>query len=323
MVHASRIAIGEDAGGSDQPGLKRYAVLSVVAALVTISLKGTAYWITGSVGLLSDALESMVNLVAATIALFALVVAARPADEEHAYGHTKVEYFASGFEGALILFAAATIGFAAIGRLVHPQPVVMVGVGLVLVLIATAVNFAVARLLLQAGKRHDSIVLEANARHLMTDVWTSGAVMLGVALTGVTGWLRLDPILGLLVAANIVGIGWSLLRRSALGLLDTAVDEETRERIVSTLRGFETGGVHFHALRTRQAGTRRFVSFHILVPGEWTVQRGHDLLEQIEEAVRDVVPNSTVFTHLEPIEDPLSWDDLRLERRAGRPSPPG
>jgi cation diffusion facilitator family transporter len=305
------------------PDLRRYAILSVVAAILTISLKGLAYWITGSVGFLSDALESVVNLVAATIALFALVVAARPADEEHAYGNTKVEYFASGFEGALILIAAGTIGYTAVGRLIEPQPVTDVGIGLVLVLIATAINFAVARLLLNAGRHHGSIVLEADARHLLTDVWTSGVVMAGVAITALTGWMRLDPILALLVAVNIVRIGWSLVRRSVLGLIDTALNEETRERIVATLRSFEPAGVQFHALRTRQAGTRRFVSFHILVPGDWTVQRGHDLLEQIEQAVRDQVPNSTVFTHLEPLEDPLSWEDERLERRPARKYPPG
>jgi cation diffusion facilitator family transporter len=303
------------------PSLQRYAAVSIVAALVTIALKATAYSITGSVGLLSDALESVVNLMGASFALGALIVAARPADEDHAYGHTKVEYFASGFEGALILVAAGTIVYTSVGRLLDPQPVVAVPQGIALVVVAAFVNLLVARLLLSAGQRYDSIVLEADARHLVADVWTSAVVVVGVGLTAATGWQRLDPILGLLVAANIVRIGWDLLRRSALGLLDTSLPEAVRTRILATLREFEPAGVQFHALRTRQAGTRRFISFHILVPGEWSVQRGHDLLENIEEAVRDAVPNSTVFTHLEPLEDPLSWEDLRLERPPRTRSP--
>jgi cation diffusion facilitator family transporter len=299
------------------PTLQRYAAVSIVAALVTIALKGAAYGITGSVGLLSDALESVVNLVGASIALGALIVAAWPADEDHAYGHTKVEYFASGFEGALILVAAGTIGYTAVGRLVDPQPVEAVPQGLALVVIATFVNLLVARVLLSAGQRYGSIVLEADARHLLADVWTSAVVVVGVAISAITGWQRLDPILALLVAANIVRIGWDLVRRSTLGLLDTSLPEPIRAAILAKLREFEPRGVQFHALRTRQAGTRRFISFHILVPGEWSVQRGHDLLETIEQAVRDVVPHSTVFTHLEPLEDPISWEDLRLERQPG------
>jgi cation diffusion facilitator family transporter len=298
----------------EQPTLQRYAAISILAAVVTIGMKGGAYLLTGSVGLLSDALESLVNLLAAITALGALIVAARPADEDHAYGHTKVEYFASGFEGALILFAAITIAVAAAGRLLEPQPVEAAVPGLAIVLVASLINFGVARVLMRAGRRHGSIVLEANASHLMTDVWTSAGVIAGVGIAATTGWLWLDPLIALLVAVNIVRIGVGLLRRSALGLLDTGLPEPTREAIAAILRSYESRGVQFHALRTRQAGTRRFISFHILVPGNWTVQRGHDLLEQIESEVRRAVPYSTVFTHLEPLEDPLSWDDLRLER---------
>lgn len=296
------------------PSLKRYAVLSIVAALVTIGLKTGAYLLTGSVGLLSDALESLVNLAAAITALVALAVAARPADEDHAYGHTKAEYFASGFEGALIVVAAATIAFTSVQRLLDPQPLEAVGVGLLMSVVASAVNLGVARVLLVAGRRYDSIVLEADARHLLSDVWTSAAVVSGVAAVGMTGWTWLDPLLALGVALNIVRIGVDLLRRSALGLLDTALPEPLRARIVEILREYESQGVQYHAVRTRQAGVRRFVSFHVLVPGDWTVQRGHDLLERIEEHVRSAVPNSTVFTHLEPIEDPVSWDDTPLDR---------
>jgi cation diffusion facilitator family transporter len=299
----------------DPPSLMRYAAISIFAALVTIAMKGGAYWMTGSVGLLSDALESLVNLLAALVALGALAFAERPEDDEHAYGHTKVEYFASGFEGALILVAAVTIAVTAGLRLLDPQPVEAVGIGLAIVLVASLLNLVVARVLMRAGRRYGSIVLEADAQHLMSDVWTSAAVIVGVGIAATTGWYWLDPVLALLVAVNIVRIGFDLLRRSASGLLDTSLPGRERESIVAVLRGFEGEGVQFHALRTRQAGSRRFVSFHILVPGEWSVQRGHDLLEQIEDRVREVLPNSSVFTHLEPLEDPISWEDTRLERR--------
>lgn len=298
----------------ERPSLKRYALISIIAALVTIGLKGSAYLLTGSVGLLSDALESLVNLAAAVVALAALSIAERPEDDEHTYGHTKAEYLASGFEGALILVAAVSIGVTAIPRLFDPQPIEAVGLGLAIMFVATVINLAVAQVILRAGLRYNSITLEANAHHLMTDVWTSAGVMAGVGIAATTGWVRLDPVIALLVALNIVRIGVDLLRRSALGLLDTALPEPTRRVITDVLDSYERQGVQFHALRTRDAGARRFISFHILVPGEWTVQRGHDLLEEIEEKVRAAVPGSSVFTHLEPLEDPTSWQDLRLER---------
>lgn len=292
--------------------LKRYAWLSIGAALATIALKGGAYVITDSVGLLSDAVESLVNLLAAIIALYALSVAERPADEDHAYGHSKAEYFSSGFEGALVLVAAAGIVVAAVARLLDPADIENVPLGIGITLVASAINFAVARVLIGAGQRNDSIALEADARHLMTDVWTSIVVILGVIAVGSTGLHWLDPLVALAVAANIMRIGLQLLRRSALGLLDTGLPERDREHIRSILDSYEAHGVHYHALRTRQAGARRFVSFHILVPGDWTVQRGHDLLETIEEEVRRSLGHCTVFTHLEPIEDPVSWADERL-----------
>lgn len=302
---------------SDRPGLKRYALISILAALVTIALKGGAYFLTGSVGLLSDALESLVNLLAAVAALGALWLAAQPADEEHAYGHTKAEYLSSGFEGALVLVAAVSIGYTSVRRLLEPQPLVDLDLGVAISAVASVLNFVVARVLAHAGRRFDSIALEADARHLMTDVWTSLGVIVGVGTAALTGWDWLDPIIALVVALNIVRIGVDLLHRSALGLLDTALPAPERQAIAEILTAEENKGVQFHALRTRQAGARRFVSLHILVPGEWTVQRGHDLLEEIEERIRAVVPNSTVFTHLEPIEDPLSWEDTRLERGLG------
>ncbi|MGH7498932.1 MAG: cation diffusion facilitator family transporter [Gemmatimonadales bacterium] len=296
------------------PRIIRYAILSVAAALVTIALKGSAYLLTGSIGLLSDALESLVNLIAAVVALFALSVAARPADEEHAYGHTKAEYFSSGFEGALILIAAASIIVTAGQRLFDPLPIHNPALGLAISAVATVVNFAVARVLFRAGQRFESIALEADAQHLMSDVWTSIGVIVGVGAAAASGWHRLDAIVAIVVAANVLRSGVALVHRSMLGLLDTALPEDIRQKITDILEARAADGVRYHALRTRQAGARRFISFHILVPGEWSVQKGHDLLEEIEEQVRAAVPHSSVDTHLEPIEDPVSWKDLRLER---------
>ena len=298
----------------EQVNLTRFAWFSIAAALATIALKATAYYITGSVGLLSDALESVVNLAAALMALAMLVVAARPPDEMHAYGYSKAEYFSSGVEGALITVAAASIVWAAIPRLITPRPLEQVSMGLALSVLAAALNFATARLLLQAGKRYRSITLEADAYHLMTDVWTSAGVVAGVGLVAVTGWTRLDPLIALAVAANILRIGVQLLRRSVLGLLDITLAPEDQEAIRQVLRRYEQKGIHFHALRTRHAGRRSFISFHVLVPGQWTVQRGHDLLEEVEREIRSAVPGATVFTHLEPIEDPAAWQDLTLDR---------
>jgi cation diffusion facilitator family transporter len=294
--------------------LKRYAWLSIGAAVATIVLKGLAWWLTGSVGLLSDAFESLVNLAGAMMALAMLTVAAQPEDNNHAYGHTKAEYFSSGFEGLLILLAAIAIGVTAIERLLHPQAIEQVGVGLLVSGLASAINFVTARILLSAGQQYRSITLEADAHHLMTDVWTSAGVIAGVALVGLTGWLWLDPVLALLVAANIVWTGWRLLQRSADGLMDAALPPEQHQSAVKVLEAYRQQGIDYHALRTRQSGMRSFVEVHVLVPGTWTVQRGHDLLEKLEADIRDALPHTTVFTHLEPIEDPASHDDIQLDR---------
>ena len=298
------------------PSLTRYAWLSIGAALATMALKAGAYWVTGSVGLLSDAMESLVNLAAAIVALIALTVAVRPPDEEHAYGHGKVEYFSSGFEGALILVAAGTIAYAAVQRLINPQPLEQVGLGLAISVVASAINFVVATILMRAGKKHHSITLEADAQHLMTDVWTSIGVIVGVAAVALTGWERLDPIIALLVAANIVWSGFQLLRRSALGLIDTGLLPEDMDKIEDVLNQYRIKDIKFHALRTRQAGMRRFVSVHVLVPGAWTVLDGHHLAEEIENDLRGALGGATIFTHIEPLEDPSSWDDTQLDRAA-------
>ncbi|QHG18513.1 cation diffusion facilitator family transporter [Nostoc sp. ATCC 53789] len=298
--------------------VRSYAFLSIGAAVVTIALKFGAYLLTGSIGLLSDAIESCVNLAAALIALWAVTYAAKPADAEHTFGHSKAEYFSSGAEGALIIVAAISIGVEAWGRLLHPEAIAQVGLGLALSMLATAVNGGVAFVLLKAGRRLRSITLRADAHHLFTDVWTSGGVIVGIFLVQVTGWLVLDPIIALLVAVNIVWTGFSLLRESFFGLLDTALPIEEIETIRVILSKYERQGIQFHAMRSRIAGTRRFISFHVLVPGVWTVQQGHDLCEAIELSIIQALPKSSITTHLEPLEDPVSWDDQELERTSNQ-----
>ncbi len=292
-----------------------YAVLSIAAAVLTISLKLGAYLLTGSVGLFSDAAESVVNLVAALAALWALLYAARPPDEEHAFGHDKAEYFSSGLESALILLAAGWIGVTAWDRLADPQPLQNVAIGLTVTLVATAINGGVALVILRAGKRLRSITLRADAQHLFTDVWTSLGVVLGIATVQLTGWLVLDPLIALVVAANILWTGVRLLRDTAQGLLDRTLPPEDQVTISGVLSGYEKRGIRFHALRTRASGPRRFISMHVLVPGEWTVQRGHDLSEKIERDLAAVLPQSTYFIHIEPSEDPVSFADQTLDRR--------
>lgn len=302
--------------------LTRFAWLSIAAALVTIALKSAAYLITGSVGLLSDAVESLVNLVGGIMALIMLTIAARPADEDHAYGHGKAEYFSSGLEGGLILVAAVSIGVAAVMRLITPKPLQELGVGLIVSLAAAVVNLVVALLILRAGRKHNSITLEANAHHLLTDVWTSVGVLAGVGLVALTGWQWLDPIVALLVAANIVWAGAKIVRQSVGGLMDTMLSPQELAAVRSVFQIYEKDGVQFHALRTRQAGSRKFVSVHVLVPGDWTVQRGHQLLERIEADIRRTVSDAVVFTHLESLDDPASWDDQTLERKQPAKSQP-
>jgi cation diffusion facilitator family transporter len=294
--------------------LKRYAWLSISAALATILLKGLAWWLTGSVGLLSDALESFVNLAGALMALAMLSVAASPPDEDHSYGHGKAEYFSSAFEGFLILLAALGIGYAAVERLLNPQPLEAVGVGLAVSVVASVINFATARILMKVGRKYRSITLEADAHHLFTDVWTSVGVIVGVGLVWLTGWLWLDPVIALLVAVNIVWTGWHLLNRSAAGLMDVSIAPQELSAIQTILDGYRAQGLDFHALRTRQAGSRAFVTLHVLVPGTWSVQEGHDWLERIEADIRRAVANCNVTTHLEPQEDPVSHYDLELDR---------
>jgi len=294
--------------------LVAYAWISIAAALATICLKGAAYWLTGSVGLLSDALESLVNLAGALMALTMIKIAARPPDEEHAYGYTKAEYFSSGFEGGMIFLAAIAIGVAAMQRLLSPHALEQLGVGMAVSAAATAVNLVVGQLLIRVGRRRNSIALEADGHHLMTDVWTSVGVIIALLAVLATDWQWLDPLIGIAVALNILWVGYKLLKRSALGLLDRALPADQRGAIHEVLTRYGELGAQFHALRTRQAAGRSFVSVHVLVPGAWTVQHGHDLVEQIERDIREVVRHAVVFTHLEPVEDPASFLDEEFDR---------
>jgi cation diffusion facilitator family transporter len=295
--------------------LERYALLSIAAAVATIILKGLAWWVTGSVGLLSDALESFVNLAAAVLALSMLRLAATPPDKDHPYGFSKAEYLAAGVEGALIVLAAAGILYTALPRLIAPAPLETPGVGLTLSVAASIINLLVARVLIAAGHEHHSITLEADGRHLMTDVWTSAGVIVGVGLVYLTGWLRLDPLLALAVAVHIVWTGVGLMRRSVAGLLDAAISHDEQNELTRLFTEYaKRYGVSFHALRTRQAGRRRFVSFHLLVPDRWTVAKAHQLSEEIESRMRAMVPNASITTHIEPISDPASYDDQDLDR---------
>jgi cation diffusion facilitator family transporter len=274
-----------------------------------------AWWLTGSVGLLSDALESFVNLGAAFMALWMLRVAASPPDADFPYGFSKAEYFSAALEGALIVLAAGAIVYAAIPRLLRPEPLDAPLLGLGMTIVASLINLAVGTVLIRVGKRQHSITLEADGRHLMTDVWTSTGVIVGVALVYFTGWLRLDPLIALGVAAHIVWTGLGLMRRSVAGLLDAAIAAEDQQEVTKIFAEYTRRyGVRFHAFRTRRAGIRRFISFHLLVPDEWTVSQAHRLSEEIEERIRSLVENAGVFVHIEPISDPASYDDEHLDR---------
>ena len=292
--------------------LTRFAWLSIGTAVATIALKTAAYFLTGSVGLLSDALESLLNLITAFTALFVLIVAARPADDDHAYGHTKVEYFAAGLVGALILLASVTIAWTAIQRLLMPVPLQDLGPGIAVSLLAGVLNLGVSRLLSKAGRQFESLTLQSEAKHLMVDVWTSAGVILGVAAVWVTGWQLLDPLIAILVAGNILHSGWQLVSRAVHGLMDASLPIGEQDLIRAVLDKYSEAD--FHAVRTRQAGARRFVSMHILVPGNWSVAKAHELAEMVESDLRAALVRLHVSTHVEPREDPRSYADLELDR---------
>jgi cation diffusion facilitator family transporter len=299
----------------DRSTLTRYAWLSVAAAVLVLSLKLAAWKLTGSVGLLSDALETCTNLGGALMALLMLRLAAQPPDDGHAYGHSKAEYFSSGFEGMLIFIASGLIVVEAVPRLWAPQPLQRPDLGLGVAGLATVINFAVARVLARAGHRHHSISLDADARHLMADVWTTVGVILGLGLALLTGWVWLDPLVALAVAVNVLWEGYKLVGEAAAGLMDAAWPEHEQATLLAVLDEFRQTGVDFHAVRTRRSAARRFVSFHVLVPGAWSVKQGHDLVERLEQRLDERLPMVTAFTHLEPSDDPCSYGDEGLDRR--------
>ncbi|MGB8702630.1 MAG: cation diffusion facilitator family transporter [Thermosynechococcaceae cyanobacterium] len=288
---------------------RTYIALSIAAAIATMALKFYSFFLTNSIGLFSDAAESCVNLTAALFAMWALTVAARPPDYEHTFGHSKAEYFSSALEGILVLIAAFSIVVAAVPRFTHPQPLTQIDAGLLVSILAAAINGGVAFTLLRAGRRLRSITLRADAHHLLTDVWTSAGVVVGLILVKVTGWQILDPLMALAVAANICWVGYRLLKETANGLMDSALPAHEQSTIQDILDYYKNRGIEFHALRTRVAGSLNFVSFHVLVPGEWTIQQGHDLCEDIEHKIMQAIAHTHVTTHLEPIEDPVSWQD--------------
>lgn len=297
-----------------EKSLTRYAWLSVGAAVLTILLKTAAFALTGSVGLLSDAMEGFINLAAASVALVTLKVVEQPPDETHEYGHDKAEYFSSGIEGTLILVASAGILFTSLRRFLDPQPIEQAGIGLAIAVAASLINLVVGQVVLRAGKRYDSITLEADGQHLMADVWTSVAVVVGVSAAVLTGIERLDPLVAMLVGVKIGWEGVKIFRRSARGLMDVPIAPEEREKVEAILNARAVEDVRWHALRSRQAGGRRFVSVHILVPGEWSVQQGHDLAEELELEVAQAINRATLFTHIEPLDDPRAENDLGLDR---------
>ncbi|AXH97723.1 cation diffusion facilitator family transporter [Ornithinimicrobium avium] len=296
--------------------LTRFAWLSIAAAVATILLKGSAWYVTDSVGLLSDAAESTVNLVAAVVALVALRVALRPPDRNHNFGHSKAEYFSAAVEGVMIFVAAAVILMVSVQRFLDPAPLDNIGIGLAISVVASVINGSVAWVLLRAGKQHRSITLTADGKHLLTDVWTSVGVVVGVLLVWLTGWERLDPIIAFAVGINILVTGWGLIRTSTSGLMDASLPAEDNARIVGVIEtfiaGFEEDDVRFHAFRTRESGHRRFMEMHLLVPGDWTVKRGHDVAEDLTDALLAQYPDLRVNLHLEPVEDPRSYEDIGI-----------
>lgn len=295
--------------------LKKFVYLAIAAAVATIVLKFAAYLLTGSVGLFSDALESCVNLIAAVVALLMIRLAEKPADEEHVFGHYKAEYFSSAIEGGLIVLAAFSIIWSAIPRLIHPQPLENVGVGLLVAIGASGINLVVGMILIKNGRKNHSITLEADGKHLMTDVYTSVGVLLGIGLVKLSGWIILDSIVAIGVALNILWTGYQLMRRSASGLLDTGIPSAEREKIIQILESLKEENLDYHSVMTRQAGQRKFIALHVLMPAQWTIQEGHNKVEKIEKSIRDLFDSPvTVFTHQEPIGDENSFSDIGLDR---------
>jgi len=296
-----------------RPDLRKYAWLAIGTAVLTVLLKASAWAITGSVGLLSDAAESMVNLAAAIVALVMLTIAARPADDSHHFGHTKAEYFSAALEGIMVFVAAASIIYLGIDRLLNPRPLESLGIGLGISLTAAVLNGIVGRLLVKVGTRHRSITLRADGRHLLTDVYTSVGVVVGLGLAWLTGWNWMDPVIAILVGVHILVTGYRLIAESSAGLMDASLSPEDNARIQAILDAHtEKGRIEFHAVRTRESGARQFMEMHMLVPGDWSVQRGHDVMEDLVDEIVAQFPAMRVTGHLEPIADPRSYEDMIL-----------
>lgn len=298
------------------PSLKRFLYLSIAAALTTIGLKFAAYFETGSMGFFSDALESLVNLFAAIIALVLLHLSEKPADEEHEFGHGKAQYFSSALEGALILIAAFSIIYTSIPKILNPHPLENIGIGTFYSVVAALINLIVGIILTKKGKETKSLLLEADGRHLLSDVVTSVGVIVGIILVRVTGYYFLDPIIAIAVALHIVYVGFKLIKRSTSVLMDAAMPKEELEKITEYLDSLKERNIEYHSLLTREAGYRKFITLHLLVPGKWTVQKGHDCAEAIEQHIEKMFNNInvTVTTHIEPIEDPISFNDIGIDR---------
>ncbi len=305
-------SLATSTSGSTTTSLLKWGWLSIGAAVITIALKFGAYLITDSVGLLSDAVESLVNLVAAATALFALWYSTRPVDRSHNYGHRKIEFFSAAIEGALILVAATSIIWFSLQRLLNPQPIESVSLGLFIALFATLINLALARAMLRVARQHESVVLEADGQHLMTDVWTTVGVIAALIVANVTDWQWVDPVVGLLVAVNIIRIGFSLLRSSFDGLMDRAIPTEEERKIRVAIEQAIPADVTYHALRTRRSGSHRAVDLHLLVPGVQRVRDAHQLSKQIEGSIDATFPGTETVIHIEPVEDPDAWLDSEL-----------
>ncbi len=295
--------------------------LSIAAALITIALKGTAYALTGSAGLFSDALESVVNLIAAVTAYIAIWYASRPADPNHTFGHEKFEYFSSGLEGVLIILAGLGTAAYAVRRLFRPEQLDDLEIGTIIALAAVVVNFAVARVLLYHGRKYDSIVLEADGEHLMADVWTTLGVLLGIGFVILTGWGWLDPAVAILVGLKILWTGGELVVKSFNGLMDHALPAEEQERIRGVIAAHLPAGSTFHMLRTRRAGKRRFAEFHLLVDGDLTVRTAHHIAHVVEAALVAALPGLEVMIHIEPVDEEESWEGEELKQIGETPQP--
>jgi len=291
------------------------AGVSIGASVLTIILKLGAFALTNSVSLLSDALESLVNLLAATITFFMVRLAHKPADESHPYGHSKAEYISSTAEGMFIIIAAGAIIFTAVQRLLNPSPLEAPGLGLLFSIAASLINLIVGLTLIKNGKKRNSLALEADGHHLMTDVYTTVGVLIGLAIVYMTKLYILDPIIAIIVGLNIIFAGFSIIQKSFSGFMDSAIDRGYIKYINTVFEEYTIKKIVFHGLRTRRSGSRNFITFHVLVPGIWTVQNAHSLVEEIEKKLRDTIPNSTIDTHIEPLEDPVSWADTELDRK--------